>query len=256
MSDDNKYPMFCDIASENKMIFKTFRRNSIYNEILEHVTQEEGQKYLDIINNNKLVKFDEADWQNFCLNDLCGKPYMFPYEINGHITDISPTTMRYAKVLSDIITLFDTEKINKVAEIGIGYAGQCRMLMSYMKNIEKYSLYDLPEVLKLAKRYLNEVHDISKIEFIDGTNIQKEGKYDFVISNYAFSELVREVQDIYLKNVILKAKAGYITWNALSRDVLDGYSVEQLLEIIPGSSVIDEKPLTAPENCIIIWGNK
>ncbi len=256
MSDDNAYPAFCHAASEDDKFFKDFRRNFIYNRVLEHVPQYQGQEYLDVINKNNKLKYTEADWDNFAKNDLYGNPRMFSYEVNGKSRILSPTTLRYAKVLQDIVTLFDTDKIKSIAEIGIGYAGQCRILTSYVPGIESYSLFDLPEVLKLAKKYLSNFGSTDKINFIDGTNITVDGEYDFVISNYAFSELIRDVQDIYLQKVILKSKAGYMTWNSLSCDVLDGYKLEELLEMIPGSSVIAEEPLTATNNCIIIWGNK
>lgn len=258
MSDDNAYPALCHAAAEDESFFKDFRRNFIYNTVLEHVPQYQGQEYLDEINKNTKVKYTNADWDNFRQNDLYGNPRIFTYQVNDRTLALSPTTLRYAKVLSDIVTLFDTDKIKTVAEIGIGYAGQCRMLTSYIKNVEKYSLYDLPEVLGLAKRYLgkfgNNVTD--RVQFIDATNITEAGEYDFVISNYAFSELIRDVQDIYLEKVILNSKAGYMTWNSLSCDVLDGYTLDELLAKIPGSSVIEEKPLSATNNCIIIWGNK
>lgn len=256
MSDDNAYPALCHAASEEEKFFKDFRRNFIYNRVLEHVPQYQGQEYLDVINKNDKHKFTDADWDNFRKNDLYGNPRVYTYEINNRLLVLSPTTLRYAKVLQDIVTLFDTDKIKTVAEIGIGYAGECRVMTSYLNSIESYSLFDLPEVLKLANRYLSKFGSTDKVNFVDGTNIEVEGEYDFVISNYAFSELIRDVQDIYLNKVILKSKAGYMTWNSLSCDVLDGYSLDELLKLIPGSSVIAEEPLTATNNCIIIWGNK
>ena len=255
MSDDNAYPALCHAASEDEKFFKDFRRNFIYNRVLEHVPQYQGQEYLEVINKNDKLKFTDADWDNFRKNDLYGNPRVFTYQINGRTLALSPTTLRYAKVLQDIVTLFDTDKLKKIAEIGIGYAGQCRVLTSYFP-VERYSLFDLPEVLGLAKKYLGKFGETSNIRFVDGTHIDVDDDYDFVISNYAFSELIRDVQDIYLNKVILKSKAGYMTWNSLSCDVLDGYTLDELLKLIPGSSVIAEEPLTATNNCIIIWGNK
>ncbi|MCR5215849.1 MAG: putative sugar O-methyltransferase [Lachnospiraceae bacterium] len=257
MSDDNAYPALCYAASENDEFFKDFRRNFIYNTVLEHVPQYQGQEYLDVIaKHSDKLSFTDADWDNFRKNDLYGNPRVFNYEINHRMMSIAPTTLRYAKTLQDICTLFDVDKISSVAEIGIGYAGQGRILTSYVPGIQKYSLYDLPEVLGLAKKYLTKQGVAEKFEFIDGTNIPGPGEYDFVISNYAFSELIRDVQDVYLNNVILHSKAGYMAWNSLSCDVLDGYTLQELLDKIPGATTIAEEPLSATNNCIIIWGNK
>ena len=109
----------------------------------------------------------------------------------------------------------------------------------------------------MARRYLGKFgkNTLDRIRFIDGTHVNAEGDYDFVISNYAFSELVRDIQDIYLNRVILRSRAGYITWNTLSYEELNGYSLEELLEKIPGSRVIAEEPLTKENNCIIVWGH-
>lgn len=258
ISDDNSYPAVCYMAAKSEHFFKKFRRNPTYNDVLEHVSQKQGQEYLEVIKRNDKLVFTDADWNNFFQNDLYGNPVTFSYEINGQTKEVSPTTLRYVKVLQDIVTLFDTSQFKAIAEIGIGYAGECRMLTSYLNKVEKYSLFDLPEVLVLAEKYLGKFGKaiIDKISFVDGTQINAEGNYDFVISNYAFSELVRDVQDIYLEKVILKSQAGYITWNTLSYDVLGGYSLEELLEKIPGSSTIAEEPLTKENNCIIIWGNR
>lgn len=258
MSDDDAYPALCYAASKDNLFFRNFRRNDIYNRVLEHVSQDQGQEYLGVIGRNKKLEFTDADWSEFRQNDRYGKPRVFPYEINGHTMVISPTTLRYAKVLQDIVTLFETEKISSVAEIGIGYGGECRLITSYLAGIRKYFLFDIPEALGLARKYLDKFESKADIRFVNGTDIDVDEscEYDLAISNYAFSELNREVQDMYLEKVISKSRAGYVTWNSLSYEVMDGYSVDELLEKIPGSSVIAEEPLTAANNCIIIWGNK
>ena len=147
------------------------------------------------------------------------------------------------------------DKIQSIAEIGIGYAGECRILISYVQNIKEYFLFDIPETLELAKKYLGKFGNGDKFQFVDGTKVNVEKEYDLVISNYAFSELVRDVQEVYMEKVILKSKAGYITWNPGASQELGGYSVEELLKIIPGSSVVEERPLSGVGNCIIVWGN-
>ncbi len=254
LSDNGLYPAVCLQAAREEKYFRKFRRNEIYNQILEHVSKEDGDKYLNII--NQRGGFDAEEWNNFADNDLYGKPERAVFSINGKNRKLSPTTVRYAKVLQDIMGLFDVKNISSVAEIGVGYGGEGRILTSHL-GIEKYFLFDLPEVLELAGKYLGKYETIKdKFVFVDGTNIRENDQtYDLAISNYAFSELIRAVQDVYLNQVIKKAKRGYITWNAMSHDKLDGYGVEELLEIIPGAHTIPEEPLTAPKNCIIIWGD-
>ena len=57
--------------------------------------------------------------------------------------------------------------------------------------------------------------------------------YDIVISNYAFTELPRSIQDIYLKKVILNSSNGYITYNEIVPEYFNTYKRDELLKIIP-----------------------
>jgi hypothetical protein len=79
--------------------------------------------------------------------------------------------------------------------------------------------------------------------------------YDLVISNYAFTELSRELQDVYLRKVILRSKRGYITYNQLTPPHYRSYDRDELVEIIDGARVIPEAPLTWENNCVIVWGD-
>ncbi len=255
ITDDDIYPFFAQKAAKYEYIFNTFRLSPIIRRIYEHVSKENGWRLIDIIDSNADVKFSSENWERFIKNDQFGDPEKFEYIINnsGGGVNIAPTTLRYVKVLQDILCLYEKENIKTIAEIGIGYGGQCRIVMDYLKNRE-YSLIDLPEVLGLAKVYLSKFVIPGEIYYVDGTRDMPRKEYDLVISNYAFSELNRDVQNFYLGRVIDTSKAGYITWNSLSFKKLGGYSVKELLDRIPGASVIEEEPLTALDNCVIVWG--
>lgn len=80
--------------------------------------------------------------------------------------------------------------------------------------------------------------------------------YDLLISNYAFTELPRGFQDVYLKKVILNSKKGYITYNDINPASFNSYKRDELLSIIPDSSVMEERPLTDKNNCVIVWGHQ
>lgn len=254
ISDDILYPMVCAKASKSEYFFNTFRLNPVIRQIYEHVSQEIGQLLLNIINSNSDIRFSVEEWNRFIENDRFGSPEQFEYSINHSRLNVAPTTLRYVKVLQDILSLYDVNDISTIAEIGIGYGGQCRIIMDYLKDKE-YFLIDLPEILGLAEVYLNKFNILGKVHYVDGTQEVRKKKYDLVISNYAFSELNRDIQDFYLERVIDDSRSGYITWNSLSFKKLGGYSVEELCDRIYGASVIDEEPLTAQDNCIIIWGN-
>ena len=220
ITDDQIYPAFCLKAAQENMIFSAFRMNPIIKRVYEHVTQIQGQEYLNHIQQSG--NFEELDWKNFILNDQYGSPEVFDYNLGEHEIRISPVTLRYVKVLCDIMEMYDTDGIKSIAEIGIGYGGECRIISSYLKD-RTYFLIDLPEVLELAQTYLKKFDVDGKIRYIDGTKNLISEEYDLVISNYAFSELTRDVQEIYLEKVIAHSKAGYITWNSLSYNSFGGY---------------------------------
>ncbi|MEA5086233.1 MAG: putative sugar O-methyltransferase [Methanocorpusculum sp.] len=249
ISDDGSYPDFCEKASNDDTTFATFKSNKIYTRVLEHTSYELGLEYIKIIKERTPQLLNSIT--DFKKNDLYGAPATFYYsEID---TSISPTTLRYIKVLSDLIRLYSFPPSLNVCEIGVGYGGQCRINMSYL-GIKKYTLVDLPQVLKLCQKFLSNFETSNNTYFQTMDELDVFESYDLVISNYAFSELKKDIQEIYLEKIILKSKSGYITYNTLSHTILDGYSTEDLANIIPGSKIIPEEPLTADGNCIVVWG--
>lgn len=249
ISDDGSYPDFCEKASNDDTTFASFKSNKIYTRVLEHTSYEQGLDYLKIIKENTPRLLNSIN--DFKKNDFYGSPAIFYYpEIE---TSVSPTTLRYVKVLSDLIRLYSFPAGLNVCEIGVGYGGQCRIIMSYL-DVKKYTLVDLPQVLKLSQKFLSNFEGINNTCFQTMDEIDSVTSYDLVISNYAFSELKKEIQEIYLEKIILKSKSGYITYNTLAHTILDGYSAEELNKIIPDSQIIPEEPLTADGNCIVVWG--
>ena len=134
ISDNNRYPQYCYLASKNDEEFKNFKRNPIYNAILEHLNAEQGAAYLELILNDYNFRLTDEQWEDILLNDSLGNPRRFSYEFGNKILTCSSTTLRYTKVLMDIVALFDVDKIKSVAEVGIGYGGQCRILNAHFAD--------------------------------------------------------------------------------------------------------------------------
>ena len=102
-SDTGHYVSFVEKACKNYKLFANFKRNSIYNDILEHVSYETGLKYLKIILNQSPDLISANLINNFKLNDRIGNPRIYSY--NG-VGKISPSTVRYIKIASDIRYFF------------------------------------------------------------------------------------------------------------------------------------------------------
>lgn len=246
LSDNQAYPSVCLQASNDYRVFNNFRRNTIYNKILEHVSEEQGREYLDLILKDADI-FNQID--KFKENDKYGNPRMYEYPSIGFI---SPTTLRYIKVITDLKYYFKTLDNLSISEIGVGYGGQCRIINAYFKPTT-YCLVDLKPALMLAQRFLDNYIIHSTLTYKTMNELERMD-YDLVISNYAFSELPRSLQDVYLDKIILHAKKGYITYNDVTPPEFNSYKKDELIRSIPNAKIVAEKPLTHSKNCIIIWG--
>ena len=234
--------------------FSNFKRNPNYQSVLEHVTKDQGQAYLDIL--TRAAPTLLTNIEQFKINDIVGNPFVFEYKNVGFI---SPTTLRYVKVAADLNRLFGNDVGDQVVEIGVGYGGQA-LIFDKIFMVNSYELIDLPPVLKLASKYL-ESHILSNSYKVSTLN-QKTGKdeYDLVISNYAFSELPEKLQLMYIKKILIKSKKGYLTMNSGKTDIsLRGkgkLTLQQLKNLLPPFELLEEDPLTGPDNYIIVWGHK
>ena len=241
------YPSLCGSASRNTEIFKKFRSSRVMVEALDHVSIDQGNAYISEI--LKSSSWSEDFTRALRLLDTLGKPRKFRFSPYG---TFSPTLLRYLKVYIDLKNNFGSLKNLNIVEIGIGFGGQAS-LIGLLDKPSSYTFYDIPPVLELAQRFINELDVSGEYTFIDGRN-PMQAIPDLVISNYAFSELSLDLQDQYLKNVLLPSPRGYITWNSLSADQLGGYSLAELIRSIPNSQILPEQPNTSKNNAIIIWG--
>lgn len=245
------YSDICLQASNSDEIFDKFKSIPEYQEALEHVTFEQGMGYIDIIKRDNPLLLETYNLDKFKTNDNYGTANICHYQD----LIISPSTLRYIKVLSDLIKLFGNLDNFKIAEIGGGYGGQCKIINDYF-SIKDYHIVDLYEVNRLSEKYLNKlgVKNV-RISTYDELNIEE---YDLVISNYAYTELDRPLQDIYKNTIINGSKNGYITCNFVTHcfewsSKFNSYSKEELINLKTNTNIIAEEPLTCATNFILIW---
>lgn len=234
---------------ENRKKLKRFRRIYDYREILEHVDFKLGRSYLEQVTsmNPNLTR----NIENFKRNDSLGKPRTFKY---GSLGKLSPTTLRYIAVAADIQRIFGSQKMSNIVEVGGGYGGQAAVL-SKLDYFENYFIYDLPIVQKLIQTFLSCI-GVSHVHFPHIDDKPERG-YDLFISNYAFSELPRDLQMSYFQNVISRSSRGYMLMNS-GRDNVTGrsdgkISLDELKNLMPNLVVTEEIPLTSPDNFLITW---
>jgi hypothetical protein len=241
MFDFTKYAARCKEVVNNDDLFTVFRRDHTFYDMYEHASYEQGLAYLEEIKKVPVV-FEKIE--RFVANDLVGSPKLRMYEELGILT--APTTLRYVKVLADLVKHFGSLDDMNIVEVGGGYGGQCRIIHEMFK-VKSYTLVDLPEAVSLAQRYLKEFDIV-----INASG----GPYDLFISNYAFTEIMRGYQDIYTKHFIRKSSRGYITCNFYEwHDSDNMLNFSELVNIVPGTQVHEEIPLTAKDNFILTWNH-
>jgi len=240
MINYNSFELLCYEAVKNEDVFKTFKRHPDFIPILEHVTYEQGLEYIKEINQDLLSHI-----KDFAKNDLIGTPRVYHYPELG--IEISPTTLRYVKVLSDLIKLFGSLDNLNIVEIGCGYGGQCNIINTIAKPCS-YVIVDLPGVLCLSHKYLK----LCEVENVISRHIDSDIDigYDLCISNYAFSEIGRNYQDLYTEKIIKNSDMGYMTCNFIAPENL---TREQIFALKSNHTVYPEKPLTGEGNLIYTW---
>lgn len=254
ISDQDPYLALVKTAVDNQSDFSRFRRCNEYREILEHVSVQSGDQYLRAL---RSFGFSEHQLQknlsaveNF---NRVGGPEKYHYKNLGWI---APSLLRYLKVDAEIVALFGNLDGFNVCEIGGGFGGQL-YVSSRMHRIGSWTMYDLPQVLELQRKFLESCGNfsLSRVSFKSGIDIEPMSG-DLLISNYAFSELTRGIQEKYITWMFENFSNGYITWNTLSESSLGGFKLEELTDSISKLKVLEEVPLTAPGNQILYWTSK
>lgn len=241
------YRSVCKEAATNEEFFKTFKQNPHYTVVLEHVNEYQGRGYAaEILNTNNL---DLSKMDTFKQNDMYGTPTL--HNFGEPFGQISPSTLRYIKTLSDLVKHFGSLDGLRIAEIGVGYGGQAKIILDYF-NVKKYSLVDLPEANMLAKTYLSK-WSYDNLEFMNFENLPEQ-EYDLVISNYALSECTIEMQDVYYDKILSKSKHGYMMMNEIMHENgLFNYSKWEWVAKLPNVSILDEVPKTGNDNYLFVF---
>jgi hypothetical protein len=250
VSDSDNFQDFlniCGSAASDPKVFSRFRRGYGLAEVVDNVSLEQGKGYIREITRQANWSDDYTKVLRFI--DSLGNPRKYFFRGKGFC---SPTSLRYLKVFVDLHILFGSTDDFEIAEIGVGFGGQASLILSIDKP-SSYSFFDIEPVLALSKSFVENLGLGSKFNWCDGRNPERMNP-DLVISNYAFSELSRGLQEIYLKNVIIPSKRGYITWNSSTMGLEKCYSIDELIRLIPNSRIKAEVPNTAASNVIIYWG--
>jgi len=153
----------------------------------------------------------------FSKSDKVGSPKeLVCFNLHGRSIAMSPTTIRYVNNLMNLVELFNLDiLLREIVEIGGGYGGECKIVndfsSEYFQNKigVKWNIFDLESSAPLIRKWLNEFG--YKVAFNpDPVSLRDPA---LVISNAAFSEMNRELQEKYFNEIILTAENGYFIEN-------------------------------------------
>ena len=211
-----QYIKICVEAVENQSTYDNFKNIESYSGVVTGQSEEQGKQYLKKIQALSPALLEGENLRKILKDDSVGNPVLYSFENNNGSIKCSSNVLRYANVLAELVHFFGPLDDLNIIEIGGGYGGQCRMISDFF-NFKSYTIVDLEESCRLAKKYLDSFC-VKNIEFKTRKDIQdssENASYDLIISNYGLSELDKENQEFYLENILRKSSSGYVTYNSL-----------------------------------------
>ena len=256
----SRYERYVQTILETNQPLTTFKAAPEYQYMLEHTNEAAGLRYLELLQRHSILTNDEI--LEFCAwNDSLGGSNT----IQTSIGSVTPSSLRYlyhahlslthlSKVNTHAISSSEAP-IEHLVEIGGGYGGlalaigylSTRMNRGESWKIKTYNIVDLPNIIKLQRKYIDSVlamkSDTQPFPFpivvhsseFYGDTIRESPL--FCISNYCFSEISNINQKRYLATLFPSVKAGFMTWNMIPLYNI-GYSC----------TVEDEDPQTGSMN--------
>lgn len=201
--DQNVFADAAQCAVSDEACFVHFKQNPFFNLLWENLTQAEGQKWLDAIE-EKFPLLKEK-FKEFRTVDYVGSPRAFDY---GEAGAFSPSTLRLVALAGELQSRFGSWEGLHGIQIGAGYGGLCTILNA-IAQFKTYTLVDLPEQLALAQKCL-ETAGLTNVVYMTPDQLPKGAHYDLAISDRSFSEFDCSHQELFLDRVLLRADSGYV----------------------------------------------
>jgi hypothetical protein len=119
-----------------------------------------------------------------------------------------------------------------------------------MYTPQSYTFVDLGSTLKLIEKYVTKLNlnDIL-LNFFTFDTLPATLECDLLISNYAFSECNKDIQDVYITKIINYSKHGYMIYNNM-----EGYKHDEFMQRCTKKiKISNEVPKTSDSNVMLTW---
>lgn len=235
-------------------LFPTFRSHPTMLRVVEGSPARAGKWNLRRLKSNKLFGLFV---EKFSTSDFVGAPKNLIYfNFRGKNMSMNPTTLRYVNNLMNMLELFGPDVFRpaivggqkeSIVEIGSGYGGECKIVNDFVSEYfksalgDKWNVFDLNSSLPLISRWL------ATFGYWASMNPDQNslGRISLVVSNAAFSEMKRELQEKYMSQIIEKAQRGYFIENFSTFSVqLGGFTRDEFIGRLKlaGKQVLDLEP--------------
>lgn len=200
----------------------SFKSDRGYREVLEHVTQAQGERFLAWAR----AAQPTLDWELVQtlaeLNDSVGQPVTAYFQGLGRF---SPSNWRYLCHAIKIWQYADELGLDDfhLIELGGGYGGLALFVDGlrhhFKSRLRNYTIVDMSEAAWLQSRYVIDLQ-VGPVNVANGLNagalsavLKSDSLPRLFFSAYGFSEFAQDVRDWYAERLLRYCEHGLIVWN-------------------------------------------
>lgn len=247
------WPLACAALVEGTWTRTDFRRRRAVRQVVETLAPSDARRFARWIRETRPNLLRDPRIRR--ANDW-GDPLMAPSWVLGTTDAWSPTSLRY---LAHALWLEESGRLPRsgtVVEIGVGFGGLAAM--NAVVSDASTVLVDLPPVERAAALQMRE------LGLADHVLPRRLPDDEFcLVSNYAFTELTKELQDQYIDEFARHAASGVIVSNAsVFSQHIGGRSDDELIACLRDAgidaSLATDAPILGPSdamfrNTVISW---
>lgn len=200
------WPRACAALASGAWTSKNFRRIHAVRQVVETLGPVDGRHFARWIRDNAPGYLTD---KRVAAIDAWGDPIRWPAACLGTPRAFSPTTLRFLAHALWLKKEGFVKEGGTVIEIGVGFGGLAAMnaIVSNATTI----MIDLPPVAKAA---MLQMRELGLGDFASNDQSKFTAGDVCFISNYAFTELSRDMQDAYADQFIRHTVRGVILSNA------------------------------------------
>ena len=200
------WPRACAALASGALTSKNFRRIHAVRQVVETLGPVDGRHFARWIRDSAPGYLTD---KRVAAIDAWGDPIRWPAACLGTPRAFSPTTLRFLAHALWLKKEGFVKEGGTVVEIGVGFGGLAAMnaIVSNATTI----MIDLPPVVVAA---MLQMRELGLGNFASNDQSKATAGDVCFISNYAFTELSREMQDAYVDEFIRHADRGVILSNA------------------------------------------